>query len=279
MTSAAPVRPAARRPVVRHALVAAIAAGAAALAPAPAAAQQTADAFEWAGRVEAGRVVHVRNMNGAVRVERGGGEVEITARKRWRRGDPERVRIEMQREGGDVVVCALWDDGGRCQADGYRARSRSDRRRGDDGDVSVEFTVRVPEGVRLDLQTVNGALEIEGATATVRARTTNGSIRAASLGGPVTARTVNGSITVSMGHMGSADLSYETVNGSVTLELPADVNAELHASTVNGGIQSDFPLTVQGRVNPRRVNARLGSGGPRLEVKTVNGGVRLRRGS
>src|SRR5687768_10742817 len=152
---------------------------------APAAAQETRDAFEWSGRVEPGRIVHVKNMNGAIRVERGGDVVEIVARKRWRRGDPEEVRVELQRVGGgDVLVCALWRDG-TCSETSYRGRRGGDGwfgRGNDDDDVSVEFTVRVPEGVRLDLYSVNGGLEVDGATAEVRAQTTNGQIRATSLG-------------------------------------------------------------------------------------------------
>ena len=254
---------------------------AATLLASPAAAQQTRDAFEWSGRVDAGRIVYVRNLNGAVKVERGGGEVEIVARKRWRRGDPEAVRIELQRVGGgDVLVCALWKDG-TCSESGYRGRGRSGGgwfdRDDDNDDVSVEFTVRVPEGVRLDLYSVNGGLEVDGATAEVRARTTNGQIRASSLGGPVTAETVNGSITVRMGDMGREDIRFETVNGSITVEAPRDLNANLSFRTVNGHIESDYPLTVQGRIDRRRIDAVLGNGGPKLEARTVNGSVTLKR--
>ena len=48
-------------------------------------------------------------------------------------------------------------------------------------------------------------------------------------------------------------------------------------STVNGSVQSDFPVTIQGRLNPRKLNATLGKGGQRIEMKTVNGDVRLRK--
>ena len=255
---------------------------AAATLAAPAAAQETRDAFEWSGRVAPGRIVYVKNMNGAIRVERGGSDVEIVARKRWRRGNPEEVRVELQRVGGgDVLVCALWRDG-TCSETSYRGRRGGDGwfGRGDgDDDVSVEFTVRVPEGVRLDLHSVNGGLEVEGATAEVRAQTTNGQIRAASLGGPVSARTVNGSITVRMGAMGREDIRFETVNGSITVEAPGELDADLTFSTVNGTIESDYPLTVRGRIDRRRIEAVLGKGGPRLEARTVNGSIRLRRGS
>lgn len=263
-----------RRPLLRRLAIPA----ALLLAAAPLAAQDDTDTWRWDGAIASGGTLHLKNLNGAVRVERGSGrEVEITAEKRARRGSTDHVRIETRRVGrgdGDVLVCALWGPEASCDVDSYNSRNRNnDSNR---NQVTVTFTVRVPEGVRLDLSTVNGELRIAGATDEVRARTVNGSINASSLGGPVTARTVNGSIDVSMANSGSEDLEYETVNGSVTVELPERVDAEVEMSTVNGRIESDFPLTVRGRISPKRVNATLGDGGRRLKVSTVNGSITLR---
>lgn len=265
----------------RHRLMLASAVVAAALAlPASGAgAQESSTDFHWEGAVAAGRTVIVRNLNGSVRVERGSGRsVVIDARKRWRRGDPERVRIEVRTVGGDdVLACALWGEEASCDENGYHNNRSRRGRNNDNNDVSVEFTVRVPDGVRLDLNTVNGDLLIAGATAEVAARTVNGSIDASSLGGPVRAETVNGSIKAQMGNAGNEDLSYSTVNGSITVTVPRSLSAELQMQTVNGGIESDFPLTVSGRINPRRISATVGGGGRRLSLKTVNGSIRLRQ--
>ncbi len=240
-------------------------------------AQDSSTDFHWEGNVAPGRTVIVRNLNGAVRVERGSGRsVVIDARKRWRRGDPDDVRVEVRTVGGDdVLACALWGDEASCDEDGYR-NNHSRRGRNNANDVSVDFTIRVPEGVRLNLNTVNGDLHIAGATAEVAARTVNGSIDASSLGGPVRAETVNGSIRAEMGNSGSEDLSYSTVNGSITVSVPRPLSAELQMQTVNGGIESDFPLTVTGRINPRRISATIGDGGRRLSFKDVNGRIKLR---
>ena len=255
------------------------------LAAAPVAAQERRDdrrdervePFDWSGDVAAGRTLYLKNLNGGVTVERASGrEVEIEARKRVRRGDPAFVRIEVERsDDGDVVACALWGPEARCDEREYR--TRNGRGWNNNNDISVEFTVRVPEGVRLDLSTVNGTLDIDGATDAVKVSTVNGAIRASSLGGPVTANTVNGSITVRMGDAGREDLRYSTVNGSITIEVPDGLDAELQMSTVNGSIDSDFPLTLRGRINPKSIRATIGDGGRALVASTVNGSVRLRR--
>jgi len=237
------------------------------------------DSFKWTSGIEAGRTVFVRNLNGAVRVEHGtGAELEVRAEKRWRRGDPRDVKITAEKTSrGDILVCAIWEGRNtRCDEDAYNSRGHDSW--WDRNDVSVEFTIRLPKGVKMDASTVNGGLSIEGATAQVRARTVNGSIEAASTSGPISAKTVNGGIRVKAGTIGDGPVEYETVNGSITLELPDSMNADIEMRTVNGSITSeDFPITVQGRFDRRRISGKIGKGGPELSVSTVNGSIRLRR--
>ena len=271
---------------VRTVLAAAALAAAAPVATAPALAQERSEArdFTWDGRIPSGRWLYVRNLNGSIRVERATGDrAEVVGVKRWRRGDPQTVRIEVQRpsgENGDVIICAFWTERASCDEDGYRTRGRDDdddgwRRR--DNDVSVEFTVRLPEGVNLGVSTVNGSLRVNGATAEVRAGTVNGRVEAVSTGGPVRASTVNGDVDVRMRNLGEGDLTYSTVNGSITVEVPDDLNADLEMRTVNGSLTADFPITLEGRVNPRNIRARIGNGGRRIRFTTVNGSVELKK--
>jgi hypothetical protein len=245
--------------------------------PAAAQREQSArDAFTWDGRVEPGSWLRVKNMNGAINVESASGDrVEVTATKRWRRGNPDDVRIEVRKVGpgdGDVLICALWYEDSSCSESGYQSNDRGWRR----NDTEVEFTVKLPRDVRVAVSTVNGGVEVAGATSEVEARTVNGGIEAATAGGPVSASTVNGDIRVRMAEVpGDEDLQYSTVNGSVTVELPPQLDAEVEMTTVNGSLEADYPLTMQGRISPRRIRATIGQGGRKLEFKTVNGNVRL----
>ncbi len=233
-------------------------------------------AFTWEGTVPTGRWLYVRNLNGPVRVERASGNrVTVTGTKRWRRGDPDEVRIEQKKSGDDVIICALWNDNTRCDEDGYR--SRNDGWRNRNNDTSVEFVVELPAGVKLVTSTVNGSLDIRGATAEVEANTVNGTIDASSSGGPVRANTVNGSIVVRMEELGESDLDFETVNGSIEVWVPANLNADIDMRTVNGRVNSDFPMTLSGRINPRNIKAKIGNGGRRIRFSTVNGSVELRK--
>ena len=271
--------------MIARTYVTAIALAAAAFAAPAADAQErsTGRDFSWDGRIPSGRWLYVRNLNGAVRVERATGDrAEVTAVKRWRRGNPEEVRIETRRIGGDdgdVIICAFWNGDATCDEDGYHSRGNRERRRDRDNDTSVEFTVRLPAGVRIAASTINGSVRVDGATSEVDASTVNGQVTAISTGGPVRASTVNGDIEARMRELGTGDLEYSTVNGSIEIEVPSNLDAELDMRTVNGSLSADFPITLQGRVNPRRIRATIGKGGRRIKLETVNGSVELRKGA
>ena len=238
----------------------------------PAAAQGE---FHWKGQIAAGKTIEIKGVNGDVSAVAGSGEVEVTAVKHARNSDPDEVKIEVVPSEEGVTICAVYPSDGRrentCEWGDHGHMNTHDN------DVRVNFTVRVPAGVRFAGHTVNGEVDAANLSGDVEAHTVNGSIRV-STSGSAEASTVNGSITASVGRAQWTDaLEFPTVNGGITLELPANVSTEVRASTVNGNIETDFPLTVTGRLGPRRVTGTIGSGGRRLALETVNGSIRLRK--
>ena len=236
--------------------------------------------FNWSGNVPAGASIIVRSANGPISVKAASGRsAEITGVKRADRGgDPSVVRFTSRPlANGGILVCALWGANSDCDEDGYHSHNDGDG--GRRNNVEVEFTISLPAGVNLVAASVNGDVEVAGATAEVNASTVNGDVRAASSGGPVSATTVNGDVRASMRSAGTGDLRYSTVNGSIELELPASLNADVELRTVNGGFETDFPMTLTGRVGPRRLSGKIGSGGRDLRATTVNGSITLRKSS
>lgn len=162
--------------------------------------------------------------------------------------------------------------------------------------VSVTYDVKVPEGVNLDkVSTVNGKLSITGpfgkvtaetvngnvfaekASGTLSFSTTNGDIEALSIKGNIKAETVNGSIKLQITGL-EEGIKAETVNGSITLQLGTaqELNADLGAETVNGSISVDFPITLQGLNKTKHaLEGKVGNGGPRISLNTVNGSIHL----
>lgn len=230
--------------------------------------------FNWKGKIAAGKTIEIKGVNGDINAVAGSGDVEVTAVKHARRSDPDEVKIEVVPSDEGVTICAVYpSDGERentCEAGEHGHMNTHDN------DVRVNFTVRVPPGVRFAGHTVNGEVEAANLGGDVEAHTVNGSIRVSTTG-TAEASTVNGSITASLGRTWTDALEFHTVNGGITLDLPAGVSTEVRATTVNGDIETDFPLMVTGRLGPRRVSGTIGNGGRRLALETVNGSIRLRK--
>ena len=133
---------------------------------------------------------------------------------------------------------------------------------------------RIPAGVRFDSTTVNGDVEAIALDNEIDAKTVNGSVRV-STSQAARAKTVNGRISATVDDRLSHPLELHSVNGRITVDAPAGIDADVEASTVHGGIKSDFPVTVKGKWGMHSMSGRLGEGGPKLAMKTVNGGIEL----
>lgn len=243
------------------------------------AAAQGAD-FHWTGKLAPGQRLEIRGVNGDVRATAAtDDQVTVTAHKRARHSDPDDVKIEVVPFAGGVAICAVYPTSARAHEENSCEPGDSWHSSTENNDVRVDFTVAVPKGVEFDGQTVNGEAEAEGLTANVTLATVNGGIQLSTTG-YAEARTVNGSIVATLGRADwTGPVEFTTVNGGITLNLPATLNTDIRAETLNGDIDSDFPMTVSGRFGPRRVRATIGSGGRTLELKTVNGSIRLRKSS
>jgi DUF4097 and DUF4098 domain-containing protein YvlB len=237
--------------------------------------------FEKTLPLKAGDRFSLENVNGSVSVATWKEDkVEIKAVKtaRGHKEDLDKVEILVNEGAGSVSVKAVWP--------------KFPRR----ANVSVAFTVMVPEGVELSkFETVNGGVEVSGpytradvgttnGSVTVRdasgafeAGTTNGGIRFSHFEGRLEAGTTNGSIKLE-GIAFKDRLSAETTNGSITLAVadPEALNADLKARTTNGHVTVDFPITLQSLSQSKhRVEGTIGKGGAQITLETTNGSIHL----
>ncbi len=222
-------------------------------------------------------MIEIKGVNGSIHAEQASGtEVSVEANKFARRSDVRSVSVQVVPHADGVTICAVYpsSDWGRPNecAPGSGGRMNTNN-----NDVRVEFTVRVPAGVRFTGRSVNGTVEADSLASDVVAHTVNGKIRIATSGW-AEAKTVNGAIAARVGQVaGSKPVEFETVNGSIDVELPQIMNATVHASTVNGHISTDFPLMIHGKFTGREITGSIGQGGPEMNLRTVNGSIDLRR--
>jgi hypothetical protein len=234
----------------------------------------TAADFHWQGRLNPGQTVEIKGINGSIHAEAAtGGEIVVDAVKTAKQSDPNGVQVQVVPSAEGVTICAVYPTDGlpnECKpGEGGHMNTRNN-------DVKVDFTVKVPAGVRFAAKTVNGGIDALNLRSDVSANSVNGKIDVSTTE-LASAKSVNGGIVATMGKVENS--SFKTVNGGVQLTLPANTNADVNASTVNGNISTDFPLTVSGKVGPRTLSGKIGAGGRELKVSTVNGAISLKRGS
>jgi DUF4097 and DUF4098 domain-containing protein YvlB len=152
----------------------------------------------------------------------------------------------------------------------------------------------VPRETSLRLSTVNGDVKTEQTSGRFDVHGVNGSVTMTDVAGYGSLRTVNGRTAISFRESPKQASDFKTVNGAIEATFPPNFAADLHLKTLNGQAFTDFdataslPSTSQAdeRKNGRFVyrvdhtsNVRVGSGGPELSFETVNGDIRIRKGT
>jgi hypothetical protein len=140
--------------------------------------------------------------------------------------------------------------------------------------LEIDYTLRVPRQVALDLTTVNGRIATRGTAGGTTLKSVNGAIDAEVGAGDFRAQTVNGRIRASfVGDFRGAQL--KTVNGGVQAILPTSASFTCDLSQVNGDFEATFPLSIHSHPGRRRVSGEVNGGRYELKITTVNGNVRV----
>ncbi len=245
------------------------------------------DAFHWSGDLAAGKTFYLRNITGDVSVVASDSpSVRVQASKSWRGNGDGNVRFARREVEDGVIICTLVGDANDCAPSRYSSDGPDGAHTiglrdllGRGRTASVDYTVYVPAGVKIDIEVISGGIGVAGVTGPVKAETVNGKVEVAALAGPVKASSVNGSVSVAIDSLGEpGDIELSTVNGSVTAQLPPSLQAQLSMETVHGSVHSDFDVTGADTSAHGQLKGMVGAGGRRVALETVNGSVKLLRG-
>src|SRR4051812_29759003 len=148
------------------------------------------------------------------------------------------------------------------------------------GPVRVAYEITVPRrGLhKLELSAQKGDIKVSEFDGELSLNVTNGNVSVSS-DGAVRSHVVNGktSVTYRGGHHEPQDFS--VVNGELEVSLPGETAVDLTAASTNGRIEVDgaIPVKAEKRGAGYRAEAELGGGGAPLNVKVVNGNIRLKQ--
>jgi Toastrack DUF4097 len=141
--------------------------------------------------------------------------------------------------------------------------------------VEVNYVLRVPPTVSVDVGTVNGRIVTRGIEGETKASSVNGTIDVESVGeNAVSATTVNGRLRARF-LRSFQGATFKSVNGSVQATLPQTASFTINLSQVNGDFESSFPLSIHSNPGSRRVSGEVNGGAHELKIVTVNGHVEL----
>jgi hypothetical protein len=235
--------------------------------------------YAWEGTLGEDAWVRIRNTNGRVEVRRSPDERVIVGAEVRTGG---RQTTWVRDSAADAMTfCVVFGDAGRPDCDRLGRGQHSGfidwvRRllSGGSGEAQVRYVIYVPPDARVDVRTMNGAIDLQSVARDFRAHTINGKVTAVAVTSGMDIEAVNGSIDARIDLEGDGDLSFKTVNGSITAELPASLEGDVQLSTVNGSVTSDFALEGAGR---KQLHGTIGGGGRDVLLKTVNGRVTLKR--
>lgn len=166
--------------------------------------------------------------------------------------------------------------------DTLRIGRKTEKRKGwgffwDTDDVEIDYVLKVPPSVALDVSTVNGRIATRGTDGATEASTVNGTIDIETSGThELMASTVNGRVKAKFTKSFSG-ARFKSVNGGVLASLPKDASFTVNLSQVNGDFEASFPLSIHSNPGSRRVSGEVNGGQHELKIVTVNGDVELAR--
>ena len=212
-----------------------------------------------------GQRLGVKSENGGIEVTgEDRSDVQIEARvQAWASSEADAKKIL-----GQVTV----------ETSGDRVRDDGPHFHWGNSGYGVNYRIRVPRRLAVELQSENGGIDIAHLEGEIRFDTTNGGVGLNDLAGDVRGSTVNGGLDIALtgDRWRGQGLKAETTNGGVTLKIPSHYAAHLETGTVNGGVSVDFPITIQGEIK-NRLSTDLNGGGPTIHAETTNGGVEIER--
>ena len=260
---------------------------------AAASAETFKERFEHSYTLQAGGSFTLRDVNGPVSVTAWDrNEVHVVAVKQIKAGSAEEgkrrlaeIRIDIVAKPGDLRIDTRFPK----QTDGGLLGWLS----GHGGSGSVSYRIEVPKNLKVDVETVNGALAVNGTGGDLRAETTNGAVDVSGLrgkiklgstngaisatdtAGSVVAETTNGSIEIDLKQVDrGGEMSFETTNGHITLKVPHDIHASIFASTTNGNVSTDLAV-LHGKSTKHHLEGDVNGGGGKLRLESTNGGIEI----
>lgn len=137
--------------------------------------------------------------------------------------------------------------------------------------------LKVPRQVSVTGSSISGDFNVSGITGAIDLNGISGSVDVRHFNGALAVSGVSGNVRVAVARINNAGLRVSGVSRNVYLALASDLNAELRVGNTTAGVSNKIEGLALVADGPANFSARLGSGGPRIEVSNVTGLIVLQR--
>ncbi len=160
-------------------------------------------------------------------------------------------------------------------------------------DHRLNFTVRVPNSMRIDVGTVNdGEVSIKNTRGNlVEARNINGGITLTNITGKTVVNCINGPVNISYADNPERASTYYSLNGDINISYQKALSANISFKSMNGELFTDFDINKQfmetskktGKGNKPKYKyearpvVQIGNGQVDFDFETLNGNVFIKK--
>ncbi len=138
----------------------------------------------------------------------------------------------------------------------------------------VNYTIKIPEYMKLEIENVSGNVEVSDLYGNVSINVINGDLTCTRLYGNNRLEVVNGSIDVTLDS--TKGMEIDAVNGNIELNLTDNFKGQVKASSVNGKIRTDEKLKFENVTSDRQsFKGVIGNADTDVKVEVVNGKVTI----
>ncbi len=144
-------------------------------------------------------------------------------------------------------------------------------------DPKEEVIIKAPRQIALLFRGINAKVTASDIDGRLEMRGMNGDAQLGQVGESLSLDGINGTVVVGLKKLDDRGAQIHGVNGGIELRLAPELNADLTAKGMNGTVKSEIADVTVEKTDWSRFSARIGDGGPAIEIKGINGNVRLTR--
>ncbi|HEY9006834.1 MAG TPA: hypothetical protein VIM75_11900 [Ohtaekwangia sp.] len=249
----------------------------------------------------------IANINGSIKVEGYTGDkilVEVTktiyakTQARLEKGK-EKIQLGVIDRADSIILYAEGEcnkfgrktnRGGKNQRGWGYSWENNDRSCNEEYDYRLDFFVKVPASINIDVSTINnGDVSVQQVSGVVIANNINGSIKLQNLVREAVASTINGDVDIDYSTNPKKDCRFYSLNGDINAQFRKGLGANLSFESFNGNFFTNIdkletmPVQIEKSNNGEGIRYKIngnryqaGAGGALLDFETFNGNVYLK---